>query len=164
MGHTADFNDFVLEDRLLRGIIGAQGCGAHLQRTGAASMDMVQEFDFVLLLAPNISDNVWEVTIRNIKVLFLQEELARFMGIERPVIFFPAIELQSSQLQLMEKEKPTIVRVMMQPTHQVLGDISARLATLEAKAQAQDSYLQSGVSSPYQMSSSWRIYLLLLDV
>lgn len=104
-------------------------------------MDMVREFDFVLLLVPNILDNVWEVTIRNIKVLFLQEELARFMGIERPVIFIPAVELRSSQLQLMEKEKPTIVRVMMQPTHQVLGDISARLATLKANAQAQDSHL-----------------------
>ncbi|KAB1212594.1 hypothetical protein CJ030_MR5G022561 [Morella rubra] len=145
MGHIADFNDFVLEDRLLREIIGAQGCIAHLQRTGAASMDMVREFDAALLLVPNISDNVWEVTIRNIRVLFLREELARFLGIEGPMIFFPTVELRSSQLQLMEKEKPTIVRVMLQPTHQVLGDISAWLATLEAKAQAQDSHLQSAI-------------------
>ncbi|KAB1201228.1 hypothetical protein CJ030_MR0G004586 [Morella rubra] len=72
---VADFNDLMFEDRTLGEIIGAQGWGAHLSRTGTTSMDRVREFYIALLLVPNISDDACEVTVHNTTMLFSQGEL-----------------------------------------------------------------------------------------
>ncbi|KAB1220033.1 hypothetical protein CJ030_MR3G001922 [Morella rubra] len=65
----------------------------HLQQTVVASMDMVREFYDAVLLVLSILDVAWEVTIRNTRVMFLPDELERFIGYERPAGAFPVIGL-----------------------------------------------------------------------
>lgn len=45
------------------------------------------------LLVPNILNVAWEVTIRNTRVMFLPDELARFISYERLAGAFPVIGL-----------------------------------------------------------------------
>lgn len=103
------FNNLRFENQTLLEVVEHAGWVPFLQRIGPVSMDIVRDFYAVIILFPNISDPSWEVTVRNIRVLFSPDELAKFMVYERPMDAFPNLPLSEE----VQPPKVEVFRMML---------------------------------------------------
>ncbi|KAB1210076.1 hypothetical protein CJ030_MR6G011348 [Morella rubra] len=79
--------------RSIGDIMDDQGWIGHLKREGVASVDMVQEFYTALLDVVDLDAPGWTVTVHEVTFQLSADILAAFMGMQRPIRAFLAVEM-----------------------------------------------------------------------
>ncbi|KAB1209928.1 hypothetical protein CJ030_MR6G025251 [Morella rubra] len=76
-------------------ILDDQGWIRCLKREDVASVDLVWEFYVTLLEVTDIDAQVWSITIRGVTFLLSANILSAFLGLQRPIGAYPAVEMEN---------------------------------------------------------------------
>ncbi|KAB1212684.1 hypothetical protein CJ030_MR5G009726 [Morella rubra] len=81
------------DDQSIGNIMDDQSWIGFLKRTGSTSVDLVREFYATLLDVRDIDAPVSDITLREVSFQLLAEVPATFMGMQRLVVAFPAMDI-----------------------------------------------------------------------